>query len=520
MSMSAVAVAVAGALGAATSEIEPHRMSFSGATTLSYFDIAPSGLNDFLETFGSTGTFTRYTESTQGTFTVSSNVGSVAHSGSQNDIIVETSGTNVTLPQFFVSVDVPSIPTPNGTSYDNAGVGIVKDANNFLFASIDRVNSLARVQVKIGGSNTFVGSTSHSFTAPFSIGMGLNGNQVDVWLKSGGTWSRLTGSSVSAYYDFTTNGNLTGWRAGFTYASGGTGTWNFANLSCGRYGGVGIRDMTAVTNPDGSPYTSGTKVYFTATVAFPTGNSCCGVFTLDTSNNAIAQTAAIMVNRGGKAYQDTASHIMAYSNGDRRLTISTWGNGFGGSLLLLHSLYTSGSIPDILTNNASLLTVASLTVPLSTSGVGAYDPFLVYDGSLYWLAYSITNNTNFTGNPFYAALATSSNLTSWTLVGADSANNGWEGTKILKANKKYWVLAGGPAGSGNSSRIYDATMTYVGALPGASFSGGSDTQPHPMVFADPDGKHQTLLSFNNTRYTTGTTFTWGQPTVQKSPRFW
>lgn len=505
--------------GALTERI-PTSLNFglsTGVTNIPYFDPQPAQLIDFTDTFGSTGTFTRYTESTQGTFTTSGGVGTVAHVGAQNDEIAETSGTNTTIPNFFISVDVPAIPTPCTTGYDNAGVGLVKDANNFIFASCQRLGGQAAIQIKIGGTSTFLATVSQTFTPPFSLGFGMDGNNADVWYKpNGGSWTQLTNSALSQY-DFTANGALSSWNAAFAYASGGSGTWEFANLKCGRYGGTGMRDMTIVTNPDGSPYTIGTKVYFTATITHPSSVASCGIYTLDLSNNTIAQTGSLQINRGGKAYRDSASHIIAYPNGDRRLTITTWGNGVGSTLVLLHNLFTHGVTPDILTNT-SLLSMNTLSIPLGVSGVGCYDPFLVYDGSKYWLAYAITNSLAFTGNPFYPALATSPDLVTWTLVGADTANQGWEGPKILKANNKYWIMAGGPSGSGNSSRVYDSTMTYQGSLAGAVFTGGADTNPHPMIFNDPDKVSQTLLTFNNTRYG-GVFATWGQPSIQKSPRY-
>ncbi|WP_322021129.1 MULTISPECIES: hypothetical protein [unclassified Burkholderia] len=522
--MVAIAAIVAGTAAAATSEIEPSRMKFSGLTSVPYFELNPPALNDFSDNFASTGTFTSPGSTSGSSFTVASNQGTIAltsGAANQNYFLNESSGTNVTIPQFFVQVDVPSIPSPGTSSYDALGIGLCKDTNNYVYAEIDRLGNVARVEIKIAGTSSFLGNSS--FTLPstnFTLGFSLVGNSAGVWFKNnatGGAWQSLATADVSSKYDFRTSGNLTGWKAGLILASGNNSTWKFANLMCGRFGGVGMRDMCIVTNEDGAPYFSGNKVYFSASVPDATGASYMGIFTLDLSSNTLAQAGAVMFSRSGKAYTDLAGHIIWYSNGNRRVLVSTWGNGFGGSILLNHALLTSG---DILAGT-SLVTLSPLTVPLGTSGAGAYDPMLLYDSStsLWWLAYSITNNTSFSGNPFYAALATSPDLSTWTLVGADTANTGYEGTRILRANKKLWVLAGGPSGAGNSSRIYDSGMNYIGSLPAAVFSGGSSTQPHPMVFNDVDGKHQTLFTFDNTKFGSAN-FTWGQPTIQKSPRFW
>jgi hypothetical protein len=66
-------------------------------------------------------------------------------------------------------------------------------------------------------------------------------------------------------------------------------------------------------------------------------------------------------------------------------------------------------------------------------------------------------------------------------------------------------------------------MTYKGRLIGATFSGNggaesSDgTNPHPTLFAHPDGQHYVVLTFDATRYpASGNTYTWGQPNVMIS----
>ena len=439
----------------------------------------------------------------------------VTHSGVQNDIVTQNT-SSLAMPQVFVSADV-TVTTPGTTSYDNGGVGLVKDQNNFIFASVDRLAGSIRVQIKIGGTTTFLSSSSRSIPGSFRLGLSLVGTSAETWIDTGSGWVFAAGADISAYYDTRTVGNLTGWKAGFTLANGGgSSVWQFANLNLGRFGGVGIRDLTLVTNEDGSAVIfGGNSVMLTATLPDSSGSAAMGVISLNLSTGVATLASIIMVSRGGKIYGDLSGHIIWYANGNRRMLIGTWGNGFGNSLQTLHELFTSG---DILSGSNVVSGMATLALPQSGVNPGAYDAMMVFDSvnSRWLIGYAITENTNFVGNPFYAAAAYSSDLSTWTAIGADSGVQGYEGAKIVKNSGQYHVLVGGPAGSGNSSRIYTQGMVYEGAL-AFTFSGGTDTQPHPMVF--PVGATQYLVTFDNAKYQNGA-FSWGRLQVAQAPRYY
>jgi hypothetical protein len=503
-----------------TEERIPIDLVFSPASIAAYFDPQPINLIDGTEAFDAdTGQFTEYTEGNPGTFTVTGGVGQIIHTGggAKGNIVTETAGT-LTMPNAFVSIEVPVV-TKKSTGYDNGGIGLVKDQNNFIFASIDRVANSARIQIKIGGSNTFLAivlSQTWFATAPFKFALSLMGNSACLYKDVAGVWTYVTGFDVTAYYDFKTVGNLTGWKAGFTYASGADGDWSFDNLKWGRFGGVGMRDQSMVVNEDGSVYVDGDYVYFGATIVDPKAAGYYGVFKLKMTDYTYQQVGAIMIERGAKIYGDLSGNIIWYANGDRRFVIGTWGNGFGGDLQVLYKLETS---LDLLTGTNVIQNMTQLNLPGELDATyGAYDAFLVYDtiNSRWLIAYCLVHPTSFVGNHFYGAAAYSSDLINWNLIAADTANEGYEGIKIIFANGGYWILIGGPVGSGNNSIVYNGSLVDQGRL-NAIFSGGTDTQPHPCMWKH--GNYVYLLSFNNTRYG-GVTFTWGQPTLQRSPRYY
>lgn len=475
------------------------------------FELQPPALIFVNELFNAdTGQFTTFTETgTTGTFTVSGGQGTIAQPSGGNIILVE--GADITLPQLFISIDVVSHPIQS-TGFDNIGVGIAKDANNFIWAGIDRTISDIRIQTKIGGSNSFHAGTTQALTPPYTLALGLVGNQASVWYNQGSQWIKATTYDVSPQINLKT-ATLTGWKGGWTQATPSSSTWVFDNFKVGRFGTVGVRDQCIVTGEDGYPYISNNDGYFTATCLDPNGVGYMGVFSFDLNTRLIAQTGVIMTSRSSAVQNDLSGHIIKYNNNaDCRLFISSWANGFGNTLQVLHGTATGTD----LCVGTHIVTVSALTLPghiSSPTTGGEYDPFAVKIGSTWYLAYTITADTTFSGSPFYSAAATSTDLSTWTQIGSpDSSNKPFEGTKISKMNGKYFIYSGGSS----TARCYDLlTFTFQGLL-NVTTTGGSDTYPHPMIF--PNGKNQVFLSFDNLKYN-AVNFTWGNLRIYEAPRY-
>ena len=496
---------------AAYTFVGPLGYGFTQTQNITYLELLPPNLQTLNETFPADSGFTKYTEGTPGTTAVASSKYTITHvtGTARNDIVVKNT-VSFSMPLVWVECSI-SVTNTGATGYDNGGVGIVKDANNFLFASMDRLANTVRLQIKIGGTNTFIGTIAQTWGTTFKLGLSLVANSACVWIDVGAGWVYKLGADVTSYYDFRTTGNLTGWNPGFTLANGGgNSTWDFSALKAGSFGGVGMRDQTLVTDDTGRAYFPATDtIQFSATIPDPRGTAYCGVFTMDLLTNTLTQTAAIMVSRSGKTYNDLSAHIIRYSGGNRRMLISTWGNGFSGSIQTLHELFTSG---DVLVG-ANVVTMTAITLPGQTGALpGAYDAMMAWDGSKWVITYTLTDDTSFAGNPFYPAVATSTAMSSFTLVDKDSTHTGYEGTKLINDNGEIYVMAGGPAGSGTKARVYDSSLHYMGDL-NITLSGGADTQPHPMMFQHA-GKRK-IISFDNTRYG-GVGFTWGHVRIYEA----
>lgn len=468
------------------------------------------------ETFDSdNGQFEYLTESTAGTVTISDNSMIFSHTGEQNDVVIDTN-KSFTIPTVWVQSDIETT-TDSATSYDNGGVGIAKDADNFIFASVDRIAGVIRTQVKINGSNSFYDSNSESIGTSFSLGLSLAFNSVCVWIDQGSGFELMSYKDIESIKDMKEIDALSGWHPSITVANGGGSTvWEFSNLKAGSYGGVGVRDCTIFTNTDGSPYfEDGNKIYFSGTTPDPLGVSFASVFKMNVDDYSFEKVSTIAVNRDSKIENDLIPHVLiSESQDDNKVTMSSWGNDFGGDLFV--SLSTVSDL-SILSNETILSGMVTLDLPNVPTNGGCYDQMLAYDENLsrWIITYSITTDTDFSGDPFYAAAAYSSDLSTWTAIGADSGNTGYEGTKIVKINDTYNFVAGGEAGTGDNSRVYDYNMNYLGDL-GIVFEGGSVTQPHPMIF--PYGDKQICLTFDeSTDYSSS--FTWGDLIIYEADRY-
>lgn len=500
-------------------EYEPAALVFSPESIDSYSDIQPENLLETEDFSADTGQFTEYTEGSPRTFTIESGVGKIINtSGTYGNNIEVISDSEFKVAHLFISIEIPSHPVQSA-GYDNIGVGIVKDANNFAFANFDRVLNETRIQIKIGGTNHFI---SHTYaytwnTFPVEIGFGMIGNRGSFWRKTAGVWTRLTEGGMGTYYDFTAEDALDGWKAGFTAATRYSSEWWFDNFKYGYYGGVGIRDFVFVTNKDGTTYIKDNQyVYFSASLPNYDKLAICGFFRMNMADFSYEQIGIIAVQRNGYIRKDLNFHLVI-DGSTYRLIGATWGNYADYGVSLLYATVIENPLDEICT---VIETFNILTVPgMLTADYGAYDPMLAYDtDSAKWIVlYTLTENfNNFTGNPWYPAIAESSDLSTWNEIEIDiqSLPFQYEGTKLILLNHKLWYFCGGPY-SGTTARIYDKDLVYIGNL-GITFHGSANGYPpHPAVFTF--GMKTYVLTFDSTLFNS-TNGTQGQPELYSADR--
>lgn len=489
-------------------EIRPDSLTWTNIATVVPDSLQPEQLAIYYEQFNSLDSMTRYSESlpdsgnvnisSTGEITIDNNT-----AGARNDIL--TFGPYVNIPTAFVSLDVIAHPD-SSTGYDNIGVGIAQDANNFIFASYDHVNQLARIQVKLSGSNNFYNSQSRLYYPPFRFAFSNVAGYCSFWYHDGLTWELVTSYSSATL----TALDLTTWKGAMTAATPNSSEWRFDSLNIGRYGSVGIRDFNIVTAENGDPYMTGDTIWIAATTAGHIEyTNTMGVWSLDLGTQELRQESILMFERNGGVKLDVAGHIVRYGNDSTRISVSTWGNGFGNPLGIVTKITTDNLLQGVHLISSMDTTIQGRGAPAQ----GYYDPYTVKIGGTWYHAYTAVDDLSFSGDPFYPCLDSSNgDLYGTTLIGAASDSTNFEGTKILKINSTFYVLAG----TDFNYSVWDRYMNPIGTLK-TYVSGGTDTQPHPMVF--PYGDYQYLLTFDNTKYNGGS-FTWGDLIIRRADRYY
>jgi hypothetical protein len=482
----------AGDEGATADELTPIDLDLHETFDRAVVDFMPIFLID-VDDGMSDPTLTRFTtlsEGTPQTPTIGGGEMTLVHAsgGDKNTGLQE--GADIGMCQIASSLKIVSRSGTDTNAYENVGVGIAKDASNFILAIWRRKDGLASIQVKIGGSSNFRADVSAAgWTLPFEIGFSLVANSCVMWRRvPGGTWTKVTTYDVSATKNFKTS-DISGWKGAFWLAteSSVAVTFVFDDFVIGRFGSVGFRDPAIVSNEDGSPRFAGSHLHLTATCTDPTAAAYCGVFNLDLADGTLVQEGVIMVSRSGQIQNDNAAHLIAYDDATFRLFMTTWGNA-GGSAADIQILYKNETVLDLLSGARLVGSMTQLSLPTIPGSAGAYDPHAIKVGGTWYLAHTIGPSTPQT---FYPALASSADLSSWSDVGSDPAAAPYEGTRIVPLAGAWWVLSASALARTN---VYDLTMTYQGKMDTLAVGSGG-YPPHPMLV--PYGQYIYQVTFDN-----------------------
>ncbi len=304
-----------------------------------------------------------------------------------------------------------------------------------------------------------------------AVALTLTGPQVTAFTREAGVWV------ARARYDLTDRHDVHDetWLAGLESSHG-----------LGRFGQLGLRDLRAVTESDGSPYVRDRRPLLTATSAgpggFPTGHT--SVWSLDPESLELEHRADLFLRRGG-VYGDHAAHLLR--DGDRwLLAASTWGD-FDRAKRPVH--VTVAESTEDLTRGAHVLDSRPLALP--TDGfrsVGTWDPHLVRTDEG-WLVGYVSATRYFR---FHPVLAAGPDLDSLVLRAVAEGHRETEGTTLVRLDDEWRVLA-----SDRRRRVYpvlDLDLREVGTLDAAYPS----NVPWPTLVAL-DGQ-SLLVGFNGATY--------------------
>lgn len=396
--------------------------------------------------------------------------------------------------------------TVRNSTYNNAQVGIYFSSGNRVHAEMDHTGNVITLRQRVAsGSTTILASTSFTPNGDYTVHFGYFGSRIEVRIDSGSGFVHVLSASTTSLTFFS---DPTGWypMIGISVASA-TNSVEFNWVKMGAYGYNGRRDIKLVTNRNGSPYDDGTYLHFTMScstvrAADSTARSYTGIFRLDKSTYDIEQTGRVLFELSGNLRELVGCHLVKDGSTWRFLT-----SGFGGPGGVADGIrmFTTETSP--LSGLVELDTFTALSLPLGDDGAAAYDPALYHDGSVWRMAYAITDETDFSPESFYPAIATSNDLSSWTLVMADAAQTACEGVAWQKigANVALWA----PTRSG--VRIYDRFGTFKDTI--ADFGSVSFPVSPPWVapFPTDDGgdTEWRALRFNGTYADSGIAFSWG-----------
>jgi hypothetical protein len=491
-------------------EVAAKDLAFVYDKSIDVFSGRIANLDRLNEPFDSdTGQFSLSTDATLGTFTVASGIGTVVQVGEQATFV--RTGPDVTMPQVFVQADVNKVSgAPSG--YDSMSVGIGKDNNNFIIANVDKLNSIIRVIAKISGTYHFLDVHSYTVPSSFTLALSIVGNSACAWTNEGSGWVCRSKADISSYIDFQT-AVYTGWKSFIGVAAGNSTSWSFDNLILSYFSGVGMRDFALVTHEDGTPVLFGSKYRLTATVADPNAWGYWGVIEWDPATETVQIVGIIMTQRSGRIVGDVAGHIVKNDDSSWRLVISTWGNpSLSDGLAVMHK---TGLVTDPTTGASVITGLTKLTLPLIPGGSsgGSYDAMIIKHGGLWYITYAVVDNISFAGENFYVALASSTDMITFTGIGADSSRTVVEGPKFIKVNTVPYIIGGGRG----RQPVYDLTMTYLGNPTfDVGLYTGTDTQPH--VSTAPISVDRVAFTWDDTKFG-GQSFTWGRLLIYKAPRY-
>lgn len=492
--------------------------------------IDPGALVQSDNTFTSTANFNVIEQTSPATtFTVASNVGTIT-STAGSVYLLGDSATSFSAPYAFLQATVVS----NGDSGSEFGLALSNSAGSTYVMADMYHASQCTVVIYTGGSYHNVVTPSCSLpSAPWRMGLSLVGNDACFWMNAGAGWVEEGCGSVASYYNFATDGNLSGFSSAIRVVSSSSTPWEVSNLITGGFGGVGVRDVSLVTYPDGRPYMQGPVAYFTATTLDPKNSGYDGVYSYNVSTATLTQIGAIWDDRSGTVLGDEASGLIYNPTaGTYRYLVGGWGNEGSGDLNTYYASFAKSAL-DFLANGVHVVTGAAVVdLPGNASYYGwdahmACTQWNYSTGSCpYWVvAYSIASS----GTTFWPAAAYSTSdpsANSWTSIGSDQANaNCYEGGRILRSRTTsssgkgvtYYLAFGGNSCSSSvrATRVYNDSMAYVGTI-NASFPAGAQNAPHPQIFTY--GNSAYAITFNDSLYGL-LAGTMGQVGVATAPRF-
>lgn len=506
----------------------------SGYTTVSNAgQLDPPDLIQSDNTFTSTSDFNVIEQTSPATtFSVASNVGTITP-GAGTVYLLGDSHTSFTVPDVFAQVEV----TSNGDTGSEFGVALSNGTGStYLFANVYHNTNCYLVLYTASTYNNMVATGCSFPSTPWRLGLSLVGNDACMWMNSGSGWTTMGCADTSTYYNFETDGNLSGFETAIRIVSSSSTPWNVSNLVTGGFGGVGLRDVYPVSYPDGRPYIDGTKLYLTADPDTPDGQDQSEIYTYDFSSGTLTPIGAIWADSGTATQPALPNHIIYDPADDTEYVVGADWNAGGttiGNTKLQIGKFSISTL-DLLGSGIHVLTgMTQMTVPYDSS-VG-WDPSLActqwnYSTGVcsYWLlAWASSNGSSYNGALAYNTNADPTSGT-WTgisgsLPGSAGDSEGVQIYRVAVANGSSgvsWYVTDSCCtnATARATYIYSAAGTALGSwgvtLPSAVLSPYYAYWLAPVAY----GNKVYLFGFNGNAFGTNGN-SGGNFIVAVAPRF-
>ncbi len=376
-------------------------------------------------------------------------------------------------------------------------VSLVLSSGGDSFAALwDPVSGALALGVTVGGSR----QTTHRSrrrgtvtTRPEAMALTLTGTHLTVLTLENGEWVARArhdlGDLVAVRDD--------AWLADLS-AGVGVGAHVLREVRAGTFGQLGLRDVRAVTLPDGTPVLRNAQVLLSATCAGPGffDTAHTGLFLLDPRHHRLTHVSDLWFRRPDVpgAFGDHAVHVVHDpSSPDAPWTVaaSTWSDFHTERNPQVRCTLVRTAVD--ITRGEHLLDTTEL--PLPTDGftsLGVWDPHLIRDDDVWRVAY-VSARKWFS---FHPVTASGPRLDSLTLDAALTSRRATEGTTWHRTAAGLRLLASdgrdNPRGFRERYPVLDPSLTEVGTLDAPYPS----NIPWPTL-VDVDGR-RLLVTFDGT----------------------
>lgn len=421
------------------------------------------------------------------------------------------------IPYLFAGTQIKAMA--GSATTDEVFVGVKSDSTSLqVSAFYSRISGNCSIFVHNGTSpTTNIDPISLNLTAPFKIGLMIQGHYASVWVDEGFGWTVRSQANLLTYsVDPRTPATLA-LLSPHMATNCVTGVYQIDAAFGGYAGGLGVANLKRITYEDGTPFIRNNKLYCAASSPFPSPttspydeiqSSCFSIYTVDLTTYELQSVSKVNTLRSGTLYGENSGCIV-YDRNSRTfyLGIPTWGSYIDANADVSIFVYTT---QDNILNGVHVLgNGTDLALPSETMD---YDPDFLKVGNLWYMCYTKTDNI-IGSNSFPAMTSGTSPLSQTTQVGVDTTKTGYNegGTFVHVSGSNYAAFGKQPT----TIYIYSMAMVELGTSTGAVSNGAAVNHPNWLPVTTSGTTKYVWPGFDNTAFQSKN-YSWGSFVVQEA----